>query len=123
VGVAAAAGAVGAPVVPGFVLWVGGGGVGLLLLGAVLLLNLGEDERGPRRLRLRPTLTAPLLALLWSALAGPLVGALPGEAAVPLTSAAVAAVLVDDLALPATAGLVALAASLVVAVALVRRRT
>ncbi len=123
VGVAAAAGAAGAPLVPGFVLWVGGGGIGVLLLGAVLLLNLGEDERGRRRFRLRAGLALPLLAILWAALAAPLVSAVPDAAPATLTSGQVAQVVLNDLALPFTVGLVALAVALVVAVALVRRRT
>lgn len=130
-GVAVACGALGAPLVPGFVLWVGAGGIGLLLLAAVLLLNLGEEERGPRRLRLRPALTAPVLAILWAVLAAPLLEALPPAtdaragpaAAATLTSGAVAHAVVDDLALPFTVGLLALASALVVAIALVRRRT
>lgn len=133
VGVAIACGALGAPLVPGFILWVGAGAIGLLLLAAVLLLNLGEDERGPRRLRLRPAVGGPILAILWAALTAPLLQALPdpgtpvdGTASSPpatLTSAAVAHALVDDLALPFTVGLLALASALVVAIALVRRRT
>lgn len=132
VGVAIACGALGAPLVPGFILWVGAGAIGLLLLAAVLLLNLGEDERGPRRLRLRPAVGGPILAILWAALTAPLLQALPDPGAPPdgpapsspaLTSAAVAHAVVDDLALPFTVGLLALASALVVAIALVRRRT
>lgn len=122
VGGAAVAGAVGAPVVPGFVLWVGGGGIGLLLLAAVLLLNLGEEERGRRRVRLRPALVVPVLGVLWSALAAPMLSALPVTAAAAPTARAVTLALVDDLALPSTIALIALAGALVVALALVRRR-
>ena len=122
VGGAAVAGAVGAPVVPGFVLWVGGGGIGLLLLSAVLLLNLGEDERGRRRVRIRPALVVPVLGLLWSALTSPMMNALPATLAKAPSSREVALALVDDLALPATVALIALAGALVVAIALVRRR-
>lgn len=132
VGGAAIAGVIGAPLVSGFVLWVGGGGIGLLLLAAVLLLNLGEDERGRRRLRVRPALVIPVLGLLWSALTAPLLAALPSmtgasglSPAAPMpapTAEAVAMAMVDDLALPFTVALVAIAGALVVAVALVRRR-
>lgn len=122
VGGAAVAGAVGAPVMPGFVLWVGGGGIGLLLLAAVLLLNLGEEERGRRRVRLRPALVVPVLGVLWSALAAPMLNALPPTYADAPTAGQVALALVDDLALPSTIALIALAAGLVVALALVRRR-
>lgn len=122
VGAAAAAGALGAPLVPGFILWTGGGGIGLLLLAAVLLLNLGEEERGRRRLRVRPALAIPILGLLWAALAAPLINAVPESASPAPTSLAVATAMVDDLALPFTVALVALAGALIVAVALVRRR-
>ena len=133
VGVAGAAGAVGAPLVPGFVLWVGGGGIGLLLLGSVLLLNLGEEERGRRRLRVRAGFAIPVLAVVWAALAAPLVDALPpGVTAagvepatrlLPVTSGQVAHAVVTDLGLSFTVGLIALAVALVVAVAIIRRRT
>lgn len=123
VGVAGACGAVGASVVPGFVLWVGGGAIGLLLLASVLLLNLGEDERGRRRIRLRAGLAVPVLGVVWAALAAPLTAALPDVPAAPVSSSAVAAAVVDDLALPFTVALIALATALVVAIAIVRRRT
>jgi NADH:ubiquinone oxidoreductase subunit 6 (subunit J) len=126
VGVAAGAGALGAPLVPGFVLWVGAGAIGLMLLSAVLLLNLGEEERGPRRLRLRPALAAPILAILWGAFAAPLLEALPaspepGPRAVP--DGVIAQAAAQELALPFTIGLLSLAVALIVAIALVRRRT
>lgn len=122
VGVAGAVGAIGAPLVPGFILWVGGGGIGLLLLASVLLLNLGDDERGRRRFRLRPAVAAPILAVLWSALAAPLVVAVPDEPARAMMSADVARSVVLDLALPFTVAVIALAVALVVALAVVRRR-
>jgi NADH:ubiquinone oxidoreductase subunit 6 (subunit J) len=123
VGVAGAAAAVGAPVVPGFVLWVAGGGIGLLLLASVLLLNLGEDERGRRRIRLRAGLGIPVLGLVWAALAAPLVDAVPVKAPAPILSTAVAAAVVNDLGVVFTIGLIAIAFALVVAIAIVRRRT
>ena len=122
VGVAGAAAAVGAPIVPGFVLWVGGGGAGLLLLGAVLLLNLGEDERGQRRLRLRAAFAIPVLGVLWAALTSPLVDAV-GDAPRSIASADVSGAVADAFALPFTIALIALAVALIVAVAIVRRRT
>jgi NADH:ubiquinone oxidoreductase subunit 6 (subunit J) len=123
VGVAAAAGALGAPLVPGYVLWVGGGGIGMMLLAAVLILNLRDDERGPRRLRVRPALAVPVLGVIWAALAAPLVDAVPEVQAAAIHGPDVARAVVDDFALAFTIGLVALAVALVVAIALVRRRT
>ena len=122
-GAAAAAGALGAPLAPAFLLWTGAGGIGLSLLAAVLVLNLGEDERGSRRLRVRPALALPLLALLWIALARPLIDAVPDVIQPAPTSLAVITAVSDDLALPFTIALLALAVALVVAIALVRRRT
>lgn len=142
VGVAVAVGALGAPLVPGFVLWVGAGGIGLALLASVLLLNLPEEERGRRSLRFRPSLVVPVLAVLWGALTPPLLealgatspsspvapamnGVVTGEAATreAVTSEAVARAVAETFVLPFSVGLVALAMALVVAIALVRRRT
>ncbi|HEY4222186.1 MAG TPA: NADH-quinone oxidoreductase subunit J [Myxococcota bacterium] len=122
-GVAGACGVVGTPLVPGFILWVGGGGIGLLLLASVLLLNLNEEERGRRRIRLRAGLALPVLGVVWAVLAAPLVDALPDTPAPAMAPAAVATAVVDDLALPFTIGLIALATGLVVGIAVVRRRT
>jgi NADH:ubiquinone oxidoreductase subunit 6 (subunit J) len=122
VGAAAALGALGAPLVPGFLLWVGGG-IALLLLAAVLLLlNLSEDEHERRHVRVRPALAIPMLGLLWSALAAPLLEAVPDVPLPAPTSLSVATAFIDDLALPLTVALIALAGALIVAVALVRRR-
>ena len=98
-------------------------GTATALLAAVLVLNLGEDERGSRRLRVRPALALPLLALLWIALARPLIDAVPDVIQPAPTSLAVITAVSDDLALPFTIALLALAVALVVAIALVRRRT
>lgn len=132
-GVAAAAGALGAPVVPGFLLWVGAGGIGLLLLCAVLLLNPRDDEHGPRRFQARAMVVVPLLGALWFALTNGLLEALPPAASgasvpsvhieAPLSADAVSNAVSGPLAVPFTVALVALAAALMVAVALVRRRT
>lgn len=130
-GAAAAAGALGAPLVPGFLLWVGAGGIGLLLLASVLLLNLRPEERGPRRLRLRPLVAVPALVVLAGALAAWVLEAVRGTAAqsraplrMPrLTDADVSAAVAGPLGVHFSVALIALAAALVVAIALVRRRT
>lgn len=121
VGVAAALGALGIGLVPGLVLWCSGA-VALFLLSCVLLINIDPEERGRRRLRLKPALLVPVLALLWAALAAPLLEAVPEKTVAPPLAGEVARAIADDLALPFTLALVALAVSLVIAVALVRRR-
>lgn len=121
VGVAAASAALRAPIVPGFILWVGAGGSGILLLSAVLVLSVSADERGTRRYRLRPTLGILSAAALWAVLAGAVPPAL--DAGSPPSARAVADALATELAVPLAVALVALAASVIVTIGLVRRRT
>lgn len=122
VGAAGALGALGVGLAPGFVLWCGGA-VGLFLLASVVLINIDPEERGKRRLRLKPALLVPALCLLWAALASPLVDAIPSEPMPPPSAAEVTSAVAEDLALPFALGLVALAGSLITAIALVRRRS
>ena len=122
VGCAGALGALGVGLAPGFVLWCGGA-LALFLLTAVVLVNIDIEERGRRRLRIKPALFVPVLLLLWGALAMPLLGAVPQTPAAPPAAAAVSRAIAEDLALPFTLALVALAVSLVMAIALVRRRS
>ena len=84
---------------------------------------------------LRPAFSIPVVALLWAALATILADAVPDPATMnagvaagaklvrPPAGADVARAVVEDLAVPATAAVLALAASSVAAIALVRRRT
>jgi NADH:ubiquinone oxidoreductase subunit 6 (subunit J) len=124
VGVAAATAALGTELVPGSVLWIGGGGIGLPMLACVLLLNLGVEERGARRFRVRPALAMPVVVVLWIVLASLLMNAVPEAPAAKAPSAAdVARVIASDLALPFCAALLALVATAITAIALVRRRT
>ena len=122
VGVAGALGALGVGLAPGFVLWCGGA-VALFLLTSVVLVNIDAEERGKRRLRLKPALLVPVLCLLWAALASPLVDAIPGDPVPPPSAADVTRAVAEDLALPFALALVALAVSLITAIALVRRRS
>lgn len=122
VGTAVALGALGVGLAPGFVLWCGGP-VALFLLTSVVLINIDVEERGRRRLRLKPALFIPVLCLLWVALASPLLDAVPEQPLPPPSAAEVTRAVAEDLALPFTLALLALAASLVTAVALVRRRS
>jgi NADH:ubiquinone oxidoreductase subunit 6 (subunit J) len=121
VGVAAAAGAWSVPVVPGFVLWVGAGGIGVLLLGAALVLSVAAEERTRRRIALRPTLGLLATAALWALLARAVPRTLDTGSA--LSARAVSDALATDLAAPLGVALVALATSVIVTLGLVRRRT
>lgn len=121
VGTAGALGALGVGLAPGFILWCGGA-VALFLLTSVVLINIDVEERGHRRLRLKPALLIPVLAVLWVALTSPLIDAVPQEPRLPPAAAEVTRAIAEDLALPFTLALVALAVSLVMAIALVRRR-
>lgn len=122
VGVAGALGALGVGLAPGFVLWCGGA-VALFLLTSVVLINIDPDERGARRLRLKPALFIPVLCLLWATLAGQLVGAVPDRPLPAPSALEVTRAVTEDLALPFELALVALAVALITAVALVRRRS
>jgi NADH:ubiquinone oxidoreductase subunit 6 (subunit J) len=121
VGVAAALGALSVPVAPGFVLWVGAGGIGVLLLGAALVLSVAAEERARRRVQLRPTLGLIATAGLWLMLAAAVPPTLDGGGS--LSARAVADALVTDLAAPLGVALVALSTSVIVTLGLVRRRT
>lgn len=123
VAAAAVVGALDIPFLAGAVLLVGAGAVGLLVLVTVLLLNLTADERGARRVRLTPTVALFFVAYIGSALFGavvPRAAELVEQA--PLGQVEVARAVFEDAALPLTVALTALAASVVAAFVLVRRR-
>ena len=114
--------ALGVGLTPSLVLWCGGTAA-IFLLTAVVLVNIDVEERGRRRMRIKPALLVPVLCLLLAALAGPLVDALPAVPAAAPSAAAVTRAVVDELALPFSLALVALSAAFITAVALVRRRS
>ncbi|MBI1946824.1 MAG: hypothetical protein HYS27_14100 [Deltaproteobacteria bacterium] len=122
VGAAGALASVGVGLLPALVLWCGGT-IAIFLLTSVVLINIDAEERGQRRMRLKPALLVPVLCLLWAALAGPLLEALPSVPLPPPSAADVTRAVVDELALPLSLALVALTVAFVTAVALVRRRT
>lgn len=122
VGAAGALASVGVGLLPALVLWCGGT-VAIFLLTSVVLINIDAEERGKRRMRLKPALLVPVLCLLWAALAGPLLEALPNAPLPPPSAAEVTRAVVDELALPFSLALAALTVAFVTAVALVRRRT
>ena len=122
VGCAGALAALDVGLAPGLMLWCGGA-VALFLLAAVVLVNVDVEERGPRRMRLKPALLIPVLCVLWAALANELVSAVPLEPAVPPSTAEVTRAVVEELTLPYALAVVALAIAFITGVALVRRRT
>ncbi len=122
VGCAGALAALDVGLAPGLVLWCGGA-VALFLLAAVVLVNVDAEERGPRRMRLKPALIIPVLCVLWAALASALLDAVPEQPAAPPTSAEVTRAVVEELTLPYALAVLALAVAFITAVALVRRRT
>ncbi len=121
VGVSAAAAALSAPLMPGIVLWLGAGGIGLLLLAAVLLLNLSQEERGRRRVGVRGTLAGGV-ALAFAIV---LLRAARSATALPsgITGSDVSAALGQSVAPALGVAVVALASAVVVTIALIRRRT
>ena len=63
------------PAMAGLVLWVSGGGAGLVLLVTVLLLNLSPEEAGSRRFSLPRLLSLFIVGYLGTALVGVVSGA------------------------------------------------
>ncbi|MCC7073645.1 MAG: hypothetical protein IT383_20210 [Deltaproteobacteria bacterium] len=122
VGSAGALAALDVGLLPGLILWCGGA-LALFLLASVVLVNVDAEERGQRRMRLKPALLIPVLCMLWAALANELMGAVPAHLAAPPTSAEVTRAVVEDLTLPFALAVVAVATAFITAVALVRRRT
>ena len=112
---------------PGISLWLGVGGIGLPLLATVLLLNLSVEERGPRRMQVIRAVGLFLLAYVATALAAVLVRAADalngrGHNAAAITAAALSRVLFDDASLALSLAAVAVAASVIGAVLIARRR-
>lgn len=122
VGAAGALAALGVGLAPALVLWCGGT-IAIFLLTAVVLVNIDIEERGRRRMRVRPALLVPVLCLLWAVLAVPLVDSLSAPPLTPPSAAEVTRAVVDELALPFSLTVAALAVAFITAVALVRRRT
>jgi NADH:ubiquinone oxidoreductase subunit 6 (subunit J) len=120
---AAVFGAIEAPFLAGVALLIGGGGVSLLLLATVLMLNLDVDERGRRRVRVGPTIALFVLAYVGAALFGVVLPAARDLAPpTPIAHAAVARAVFEDAAAPVAVASVGLAVALVSAFVLARRR-
>ena len=115
------------PLLPGVVLWCFVGGVGLLLLSVSLLLNLGVDERGKRGMRFLKGLVVAPVCVLFAAIAGiqlPTLQAttMSASAPPPLTAAAISGVVSGEMAVATATALLALAATVLGARVIARRR-
>ena len=117
---AGALGATGAGLLGAGMLLLGGGAMGALLLTTVLLLNLDDDETGPRTYSVRATISLGLVLFATAAALGLVREAGPADGLVPSVGVQTA-LFEEQLALLALAG-VALGISLISVVLIARRR-
>lgn len=121
--VAAALLAVERPALAGLVLWLLGSGAGMLVLITTMLLGVTSEEAGARRFRVTGVLVLFLLAYVGAVVAGLITGRAPptGERA-PGGAEALARGLFEEHGAALAFAFVALAASVLAALLMVRRR-
>lgn len=110
------------PALSGLVLWVAGGGAGLVLLVTILLLNLSADEAGARRFSLGRLLALLLVGYFGAALFGILSDAVPKGPARRLDEGTLGIALFDDHGVALAIAFLGLATVVPAALVMARRK-